>query len=151
VPGPLTFALDGQAQEYGRQAMKIEGQHCKWHAQDEATIQQVLEFRDEVGGAVFWLARDDARYPTLAIRISGDMADVHYFPHEGHPGFRALAEPSVREGQPTNFLFIYEGCDPATGEETPSEFVIPLSTAIALAKEFHRSGARSSAVSWFEL
>lgn len=129
--------------------MKIEGHHRKWHAHDEAALQQVLRFRDDVGGALFWLSHDDDRYPTLAIRISGDLAGVHYFPCKDHPGFRALAEPSVQEDQPSTF--VYEGCDPATGEETPSEFVLPISTAMDLAKEFHRTRTRSSAVSWFEL
>lgn len=129
--------------------MKIEGHHRRWDAPDEAALQRVLQFRDGVGGALFWLARDGDRYPTLAIRISGDLADVHYFPRDGHPGFRALAEAPLQSGPAR--IFIYEGCDPATGEETPVEFVLPVSTAIDLAKEFHRTGARSSAVSWLEL
>jgi hypothetical protein len=129
--------------------MRVEGHHRGWDAHDEAGLEQVLRFRDAVGGALFWLVHDDHRHPSMAIRISGNLADVHYFPDEGHPGFRALAEPAALGARTTTF--IYEGCDPATGEETPSQFVVPVSKAIDVAKDFHRTGARSSAVSWFEL
>lgn len=87
--------------------------------------------------------------PALAIRITGGHADVHYFPEEGHPGFRALAEPPVPTNHP--IVFVFEGCDPASDELTPSEFVLPVSIALAVAKEFCRTGTRSSSVSWFEL
>jgi hypothetical protein len=132
--------------------MRIQGHNREWDADDETALEQVLAFRDDVGGALFWLTDDEDPHLALAIRISGDLADVHYFPEEGHPGFRALAEPSaarVKENQMTTL--IYEGCDPATGEETPSEFVLPVSTAIALARQFHRTRRRSPAVSWLEL
>ena len=129
--------------------MKIEGHHRKWDAQDEDTLERVLELRDDVGGALFWLTHDGDGYPALTIRISGDMADVHYFPGEGHPGFRALAESPARNGQAS--IFVYDGCDPMAGEETPSEFVLHASTAMNLAKDFYRNRTRSSFVSWFEL
>ena len=109
----------------------------------------MLRSRDTVGGALFWLFPNEGKYPSLAIRVSTDVADVHYFPHKGHAGFRALADASVLKDKPR--ILIYEGCDPATGEETPGEFVLPVSVAIDLAKEFHRTGERSSAVEWFEL
>ena len=128
--------------------MRIEGHNRKWDAHDESALEDVLRFRDGVGGGLFWISDDADSFPVMAIRISGSLADVHYFPDEDHPGFRALAEPSQQRGGTT--AFIYEGCDPATGEETPSEFVLPVSTAILIAKEFHLTRTRSSAVSWFE-
>jgi hypothetical protein len=129
--------------------MKIEGHHRRWEARDAGALEQVLRFRDDVGGAMFWLADDDEPHPAMAIRVSGDLADVHYFPHEGHPGFRALVESSAPRAPMTTF--IYEGCDPAAGEETPSEFVLPAAAAIEIAKEFQLTGEMSAAVSWFEL
>jgi hypothetical protein len=47
--------------------------------------------------------------------------------------------------------FVYEGCDPGYGEETPNEFVVPFSVACAIATEFFRRERMSNAVSWFEL
>jgi hypothetical protein len=132
--------------------MRIKGHDRQWDAHDEAALERVLRFRDDVGGALFWLAPDDDQYPAVAIRVSGELADVHYFPEEGHPGFRALAELSRAEVQGGAMTtLVYEGCDPATGEETPSEFVLPVSRAIDLAAEFYRTGGRSPAISWLEL
>jgi hypothetical protein len=132
--------------------MRIEGHHREWSAADETALEQVLRFRDRLGGGQFWLSHDDDPYPTVAIRVSGDLADVHYFPFKGHPGFRALASPSVRSEQGgKTTTFVYEGCDPASGEESPIEFTLPVDRAVSLAREFFRASARPSGASWFEL
>jgi hypothetical protein len=46
---------------------------------------------------------------------------------------------------------VYPGCDPASGEQSPNEFIVPFETARSVAKEFFRSMQMSKAVSWFEL
>jgi len=132
--------------------VRVEGHHRSWNAVDESALEQILRFRDGVGGGQFWLAHADGAYPAVAIRVSGDLADVHYFPFEGHPGFRALASPSAAEGSCCQSItLVYEGCDPSTGAESPIEFIVPIATAIDLAKEFHRTGTRPGGASWFEL
>jgi len=98
---------------------------------------------------MFWLTPDDERYPALAIRVSGHLAHVHYFPRDGHPGFRCLGGDGLPEGGETTL--VYQGCDPATGEETPNEFIVPFATALSLGEDFFRSKRMSEAVSWFEL
>ena len=132
--------------------MRIQGHRREWRAADEVALEEVLRFRDRAGGGLFWLRPDDGSYPAVAIRISGDLADVHYFPLAGHPGFRALASPSRRPiyGGATATL-VYEGCDPSSGEESPTEFVIPVDTAVSLGREFFRTGTRPSSTPWFEL
>jgi len=132
--------------------MRIDGHHRTWSATDEATLAQVLRSRDRAGGGQFWLAHDERPYPAVAIRISGDLGDVHFFPFEGHPGFRALAPASMgpEHGGKVTTL-VYEGCDPASGEDTPGEFILPVDTVVALAREFFRTGARPAGASWFEL
>jgi hypothetical protein len=117
--------------------------------EDEKSLDLALSWRDDRGGGIFWLTPDAATHPVLAIRVSGDVADVHYFPRDGHPGFRCLGG----DGLPTVGLttLVYEGADPATGEETPNEFVVPVETARAIAREFFRTKQMSLAVSWSEL
>jgi hypothetical protein len=85
----------------------------------------------------------------LAIRVSGDLADVHFFPRDGHPGFRCLGS----EGMPDvgSMRFVFQGCDPAYGEDTPNEFVVTLRTAKSIASEFLRSKRTAGHESWFEL
>ena len=132
--------------------MRISGYHREWDAHDEAGLDRVLEFRDAVGGAEFWLSIKDDSYPVVSIRVSGALADVHYFPEEGHPGFRALAAPeSTQEQEAPDVRFRYEGCDPASGEDVPGQFVLPFSVALDLAREFYRTGAQPSSAAWFEL
>lgn len=128
--------------------MWVEGHNRKWEVEDEAELERVLQFRDVVGGAQFWLGFPSQRYPVLAIRVSGDMADFHYFAHEGHAGFRALSEPTLARG---DAVFVYEGSDPASGEKVPGRFVLPSSRVTGVARGFFRTHERPTSVSWLEL
>ena len=129
--------------------MRVDRCGRTWQVADDKSLDAALASRDDRGGGMFWLTPEPERYPTLALRVSGEVADVHYFPWDGHPGFRCLGGDGLPNGGSTTL--VYEGCDPATGEETPNEFVIPFETALAIAKEFFRTKQMSAAVSWFEL
>jgi hypothetical protein len=63
------------------------------HADDEECLTQILEQRDERGGGEFWLANDGDRFPCLAVVVAGAMSFIHYFPEDGHPGFRCTLPP----------------------------------------------------------
>ncbi|HZL87772.1 MAG TPA: hypothetical protein VFB96_05295 [Pirellulaceae bacterium] len=129
--------------------MRIDGYLQTWQVADDKSLDAALAWRDDRGGGEFWISPDEERFPTLAIRVSGEVADVHYFPRDGHPGFRCLGGDGLPEGGFT--ILVYQGCDPATGEQTPNEFVVPFDTARAIAWEFFRTKGMSAAVSWFEL
>jgi hypothetical protein len=105
--------------------VRVGGYSQTWRVDDDKSLEAALAWRDDRGGAIFWLTPDDREYPALAIRVTGDLADVHYFPLDGHPGFRCLGGDELPEGGLTTLL--YPGCDPTAGEETPNEFVVPLS------------------------
>jgi hypothetical protein len=129
--------------------MWIEGHNREWKADDPDELADVLAFRDPLGGAQFWLSHTGLPHPLVAIRISGDLCDVHYFPSEGHPGFRALATPPAMNNQ--SVTFTYEGCDPASGEDVPARFVLSFASVVAIAREFHRSQALPGSAPWLEL
>jgi hypothetical protein len=129
--------------------VRVDGYRQTWQAEDDESLEAALAWRDDRGGGLFWLTPDEEKYPTLAIRVSGDVADVHYFPWDGHPGFRCLGGHGLPEGGWTTL--VYQGCDPAGGEETPNEFIVSFDTACSVAKEFCRTRKMSEAVSWFEL
>jgi hypothetical protein len=117
---------------------------------DNKSLDKALAWRDKKGGAMFWMRpAAETMYPQLGIRVSGDLADIHYFPEEGHAGFRCLGGKGLPVGGWT--LLVYEGCDPGTGEETPNEFVVPFETARAVAREFLHTKKMSPTESWFEL
>jgi hypothetical protein len=115
---------------------------------DVESLEEVLAWRDARGGGVFWLTHGE-QYPSLAIRVSGNLADVHFFPRDGHPGFRCLGGEGMPGGG--SMKFVFQGCDPASGEDTPNEFVVTLSTAKSIANEFLRSKRMTGNVSWSEL
>lgn len=130
--------------------MRIEGHHRSWQAATEAELEAVLSFRDSVGGAQFWLSAADEDFPMLAVRISGDVGDVHFVSAGGHPGLRALASRNAPELEET-ILFRSEGADPATGEEVGTRFVLPFVTLVVVARDFFRQQSPPDSVSWFEL
>jgi hypothetical protein len=116
---------------------------------DDNSLDAALAWRDDRGGGIFWLTSDEEQYPVLAIRVSGDVADVHYFPRDRHPGFRCLGGDGLPAGGLTTL--VYRGSDPASGEQTPNEFVVPFETARAIAREFFHTKQMPKAASWFEL
>jgi hypothetical protein len=129
--------------------MRIGGYRKMWQVSDAESLATALTWRDAVGGGIFWLSPDDEEFPTLSVRVSGEVADVHYFPYEGHPGYRCLGGESLPEGGMTTF--VYEGAGPSTGEETPNEFVVSFETARSLAAEFFHTAKKPECVKWFEL
>lgn len=129
--------------------MRIDGYRQSWDVIDEKGLDDALASRDDRAGAFLWLGVDETSYPTLAIRVSDGVADVHYFPREGHPGFRALGSKEQSNGGFTTL--VYEGADPATGEQCANEFILTFETARVIAREFFRSQQMSGAVSWLEL
>ncbi len=98
---------------------------------------------------MFWLSDGDYTFPALVLRVTGDVADVHYFPEDGHPGFRCVAIQGLLEGGVTTL--VYAGCDPWTGEDTPNEFIISIESARVIAEHFFVSKLMSNAVRWLEL
>lgn len=128
--------------------MRIEGVGRTWQVDDVQGVDDAFTWRDRCGGALLW-STHDRPYPALAVRISGDLADVHFFPYEGHPGFRCIGGDWNTAAGSTKL--VYDGCDPASGEDTPDMFIVSVQTARSIACEFLRSSRMSSEVSWFEL
>ena len=110
-------------------------------------LREVLSAVDRRGGGEFWLASPHQKFPCLAVRTSAGQAAIHYFPTEGHPGFRRLAEHPNQ----SDLVFQFEGCDPYDGESNPGEFVIPLAEALTVADHFMQQGGMCEPSKWFEL
>lgn len=130
--------------------MRVEEHTRSWRVTNAVELAAALTSRDNEGGALFFISPgDNQQYPYLAIRVTKDYADVHFYPFDGHPGFRCLGGADLPEDGWTNF--VYQGCDPGTGEETPNRFIVPFATACEIAKEFIRTSERSAVVDWLEL
>jgi hypothetical protein len=129
--------------------VRVDASHRSWQVSDGDGLRAVLAWRDKRGGAQFWLSEELEKYPVLAITVTSEVAHVIYFPREGHAGFRCLGGQGLPKDGSTTFFF--DRCDPATGEEAPNEFVVPLETARSIAAEFLRTKQMSEVVSWLEL
>ena len=120
-----------------------------WDANDERRLETILRKKDSRGGGAFWLADEDGAHPCLLIRVSGDLSEILYFPHEHHPGFLCVGGQGLPPHGTT--LFVFDGCDPGDGEERPNDFVVPFATAVIVARDFLRDRQLPSSVQWFEL
>jgi hypothetical protein len=129
--------------------MLIEGHGIAWEAHDEEGLEAILRGRDSRGGALFWLSDGAGSFPCLAIRVSGNLSDIHYFPRGEHPGFVCLGGRDLPLHATS--ILVFEGCDPGDGEEQSNEFIVPFATALTVAKDFFRTNQMSSSVQWFEL
>ena len=114
--------------------MRLEGNGRSWLIEDEASLEKALAYRDRCGGAQLWLSPNNADFPCLAFRISGEVGDIHFFPKEGHPGYRRLGGKGLPHGGVKALVF--DGCDPKDGEETPNLFIISPEEIIGVAKSF---------------
>ena len=112
-------------------------------------LRAMLSAPDSRGGGEFWLATEADRFPCLAVRVSDGQCDVHYFPFDGHPGYRRLS--AIQRNQDEYVALRFEGCDPYDGEETPAEFILPLHEGLDIASAFMREGTMSEPVRWLEL
>jgi hypothetical protein len=130
-------------------SVRVDAYHRTWQVRDANGLHDVLTWRDKRGGARFFLSEDVDQYPMLAITITGELADVMFFLEEGHPGFRCLGGQGLSKDGSTTFVF--DGCDPWTGEDSPNEFVVSLNSAYLIAAEFLQRKRMSEAESWLEL
>ena len=120
----------------------FDGQH---QVVDEDALDKQLSRRSSAGVNHFWLYFDEEEYPWLAIAVKQDIACVHFFPKEGHPGFQSVGSTSANET-----ITFYMTADDTI--EVPQTAVVPINLAMIAAHEFmHGHGERPSAVKWLEL
>jgi hypothetical protein len=114
----------------------------------ERDLQDVTNRRDRKNGLEVWFAESTNSFPCIAVRISPPWCDIHFFPHDGHPGFRCMSNEFFVEGE-TRFLF--QGCDPGDGELVPNEFVIPVEDMQAIVWQCMMDRAPAATRAWYEL
>lgn len=115
---------------------------------DEATsIDNVLGLRYGSGVNEFWIFRE-SEFPHLAILVNQDRACVHYFPEEGHPGFRSRGEV---EGPLDEEYLVFYTNTPQEELTVPAKASVPVDLAIRAAREFFADPRLPPALRWDEL
>jgi len=110
---------------------------------DLASLKNLLRERHADDLNEFWLSAD-AQFPVLSISVRGGVAALHFFPHDGHPGFQS------RGDEPPGGLVTLQTTN---GEEidVPSQSIVSFVEVQRAAQEFAESLTLPSSLEWFEL
>jgi hypothetical protein len=128
--------------------MKIEDYHAVYDVTNLADIEAALRKRYRAGRNSFWLFHGGNKFPAINIMVNGDLAYIHYFPEERHPGFGSVGMlPGLRSGEETDFFL--SSSDEPLG--VMNEAVVRFSDALQVAREFAISPALPKPIQWSEL
>lgn len=110
----------------------------------EAEISEVLALRYGEGFNEFWIS-GAAQFPNVSLVVGTRGAALHYFPEEGHPGFRSVGNDSktgsaaFRTNTPEEYLMV------------SASSVVPTPHAVAAVLAFARSSEIPPGIEWEEL
>jgi hypothetical protein len=128
--------------------MRIEDYNAVWDVTIPADIEAALRKRHGAGRNAFWLSHGSKKSPAISIMVKGDLAYVHYFPKDRHPGFASLGMlPGLTSGGDTSFF-------PDDTDETfeiLNYAVVRFADALKVAQEFAISPALPKSIQWSEL
>jgi len=111
-------------------------------------IEAALSKRDHAGMNSFWLFHGTQKFPSINIMVNGDLAYVHYFPEERHPGYASVGGLShLSRGGITNFFHV-PGDEPF---DILNGAVVPFSEALKVAQEFAVSKDLPKCIPWNSL
>jgi hypothetical protein len=123
----------------------FEGAH---DATTPTEVEAVLNKRYGAGLNSFWIGHEDGKFPAMNIMVNGDIAYVHYFPKQGHPGLASVGSvPCLRSGEFTEFF-------PSESKESldiMNEAIVPVSDALKAAQEFAASKTLPKCIQWNSL
>ncbi len=107
------------------------------HVTSSDELSAVLSRRNEHGNNELWLFCAQ-EYPRMSVFVRGDVACVHYFPSEGHPGFVVLGEGQVPDDLCEDGSAVFYVGDGREKVWVTPDFVVPFAAALAAAQDFLR-------------
>lgn len=107
-------------------------------------LQQLLRNSRNGDFGEFWLGEKNGTFPALAIHTHGNLAYVHFFPADRHPGFQSIGE--VNSGDEVIFKQAGQG-----EFSMPRAFVVAIEQAYEAAAEFFTTLQLPSCIQWTEL
>ncbi|MDF3059294.1 MAG: Immunity protein Imm1 [Rariglobus sp.] len=111
---------------------------------DAEELVRRLQAASKEGKTEFWLAHK--KWPTLTIALTDrtNLAYIHYFPEEDHPGFQPIPK-----NQNTDLIPLLLSSHEDTTME--ARYFVDLETAYAAAAEFFETEKLPSSIEWQEL
>ena len=113
----------------------------------EAVIERIRNKRRARYGAFHICAREE--YPYLALHLNGDVAYLHYFPSDGHPGFQPTVPDGTDVVADVHFLNL-DGTE-SGAFDMPRSTLISVDDAVTAVREFARDSEPPPSIEWFEL
>jgi hypothetical protein len=96
----------------------------------------------------FFLHHEPRENPSLWILVNNQLANLHYFPDEEHPGYASIGDLPLL---PADGFTIFFMRSPKEEEYISNDLIVPFADALAAAKEFLVSTAFPPSIEWFEL
>lgn len=90
----------------------------------------------------FWLGSEI--FPALAVHIHAELAYLHFFQEESHPGFQSVGNVNSEE-------YVEFQQDGQGSFYMPRAFVIPVEQAYQAAAEFFTTSQLPACIAWNEL
>jgi hypothetical protein len=127
--------------------MRIEDFETIYQATETKEIEAILSKRYDDGLNGFWLSHGSERYPLIILVVKRDLANLHYFPKEDHPGFASVGHMESLNSDDSTEFFLHP--DQTVG--IWNQAIIPFSDALKAAKEFSVSPTLPKSIPWDEL
>jgi hypothetical protein len=129
-------------------SMKIEDLQDIYVANSPSELEVILLKRYGPGVNSFWLSHNNEKHPSIGLLVTGDLAVLHYFPSEGHPGFVPAARVATLNTEETTIFSVNTVEEEL---EVSNQIVTLFSIALSAAKEFLVSKELPSSIKWLEL
>src|SRR5258708_6953135 len=104
---------------------------CDFESTHDATtpaeVDAILSKRYGAGVNSFWMGHEGGGFPAINIMVKGNLAYVHYFPKEHHPGLASVAKFSGAPLEGSSIFYLSSG-----GEEiwVLNRALVPFSEAL---------------------
>jgi hypothetical protein len=127
--------------------MRIEDFDSKCDVTKPEDVEVALNKRHVGGINAFWLSHGTEKFPAIGILVKGELANVHFFPRERHPGFTSVANVFDHRSNETSIFFVR----PTEKTWVRNDALVPFSDALKVAQEFAASKVMPKCIQWFEL
>lgn len=106
----------------------------------------VLKIRFNESVNEFWITDDEKENPCLAVLVNNDMANVTFFPSDGHPGFQSAGNDKDAEG----YTVFYTNT-PEEEIEISNDMIITFEQAVQAVEEFFVTKSKPLCIEWVDL
>ena len=111
-------------------------------------FETILQHRFDEGANSFWLYPADEDVPSLLILAMNDLASLHFFPNQEHPGFSSIGDIEGLDPNGTT-VFYMDGMN--APQDMNNDTIVPFEKAVEAAKEFFVNGELPNCIEWREL